>query len=53
MLAESERPLIYAGGGVINGNGADALRAFASDLGIPVVTTLMASAPSIRRTRWP
>jgi acetolactate synthase-1/2/3 large subunit len=41
MLAESERPLIYAGGGVINGNGADALRAFASDLGIPVVTTLM------------
>ena len=41
MLAESERPLIYAGGGVINGNGAEALRAFASDLGIPVVTTLM------------
>jgi len=41
MLAESDRPLIYAGGGVINGNGADALRAFASDLGIPVVTTLM------------
>ena len=24
MLGESERPLIYAGGGVINGNGADA-----------------------------
>jgi acetolactate synthase-1/2/3 large subunit len=41
MLGESERPLIYAGGGVINGNGADELRRFASELGIPVVTTLM------------
>jgi acetolactate synthase I/II/III large subunit len=41
MLAESQRPLIYAGGGVINGNAAAALTEFASDLGIPVVTTLM------------
>jgi acetolactate synthase I/II/III large subunit len=41
MLGESERPLIYAGGGVINGNGADELRRFATELGIPVVTTLM------------
>jgi acetolactate synthase I/II/III large subunit len=41
MLAESARPLIYAGGGVINGNAADALSEFARAFGIPVVTTLM------------
>jgi len=41
MLGEAERPLIYAGGGVINGEASEALRKFASDLGIPVVTTLM------------
>jgi acetolactate synthase-1/2/3 large subunit len=41
MLAESERPLLYAGGGVINAGAAEALRGFAADLGIPVVTTLM------------
>jgi acetolactate synthase-1/2/3 large subunit len=41
MLAESKRPLIYAGGGVINANAAQALRDFANAFGIPVVTTLM------------
>jgi acetolactate synthase-1/2/3 large subunit len=41
MLADSERPLIYAGGGVINGEAAHELRALADELGIPVVTTLM------------
>jgi acetolactate synthase I/II/III large subunit len=41
MLGESERPLIYAGGGVINGEAARELTAFAVELGIPVVTTLM------------
>jgi acetolactate synthase-1/2/3 large subunit len=41
MLAESQRPLIYAGGGVISGNAAAALTEFALDFGIPVVTTLM------------
>src|SRR5690606_31931632 len=41
MLAESSRPLIYAGGGVVNGNAAEALRALALQLGIPVATTLM------------
>ena len=41
MLAASERPLIYAGGGVINGNAAAELRQCAERLGIPVVTTLM------------
>ena len=41
MLEESTRPLIYAGGGVINGNAAAALTEFATTFGIPVVTTLM------------
>ena len=41
MLGEAERPLIYAGGGVVHGNAALELRRFAGDLGIPVVTTLM------------
>ena len=41
MLGESERPLVYAGGGVINAGAAEALRALAADLGVPVVTTLM------------
>jgi acetolactate synthase-1/2/3 large subunit len=41
MLHESERPLIYAGGGVINSNAAGELRAFAERFKIPVVTTLM------------
>ena len=41
MLGESRRPLIYAGGGVVNGEGSAELRRFAIELGIPVVTTLM------------
>ena len=41
MLAESHRPLIYAGGGVVNGGAAHALREFAAEFRIPVVTTLM------------
>jgi acetolactate synthase-1/2/3 large subunit len=41
MLKESERPLIYAGGGVINGNATEELRRFSSRFGIPVTTTLM------------
>ena len=41
MLGEAKRPLIYAGGGVINSNAAGALREFSSTFGIPVVTTLM------------
>jgi acetolactate synthase I/II/III large subunit len=40
-LNAAERPLIYAGGGVINGNAADALRDFSREFQIPVVTTLM------------
>ena len=41
MLAEAKRPLIYAGGGVINGNASDALRKLALTFKIPVTTTLM------------
>jgi acetolactate synthase I/II/III large subunit len=41
MLGEAQRPLIYAGGGVIRSDGAAALREFALEHGVPVVTTLM------------
>ncbi len=41
MLQGSKRPLIYAGGGVINGNSSEELRRFSSRFGIPVTTTLM------------
>ena len=41
MLRESQRPLIYAGGGVINGEAIEELRRFSSRFGIPVTTTLM------------
>ncbi len=41
LLRKSERPLIYAGGGVINSGAAEQLRTFATTLQIPVVTTLM------------
>ena len=41
LLAESRRPLIYAGGGVINGAAAPALGELAHAFGIPIVTTLM------------
>ena len=40
-LTAASRPLIYAGGGVINGGAAQALREFSAEFRIPVVTTLM------------
>lgn len=40
-LKAAKRPLIYAGGGVINANAAEALRKFADRFQIPVTTTLM------------
>jgi acetolactate synthase I/II/III large subunit len=40
-LAAAERPLIYAGGGVINAGASQSLRELAGELQIPVVTTLM------------
>jgi acetolactate synthase I/II/III large subunit len=41
QLDRSSNPLIYAGGGVINGSAAFALREFVQEFQIPVVTTLM------------
>ncbi len=41
MLQAAKRPLIYAGGGVINGDATEQLRQFADHFGIPVTTTLM------------
>jgi acetolactate synthase I/II/III large subunit len=41
MLGEAQRPLIYAGGGVVRSDGAAALREFSLEFGVPVVTTLM------------
>src|SRR5215472_5889125 len=41
MLDESERPLIVAGGGIINANASDLLVEFAEITGVPVVPTLM------------
>ena len=46
MLGESERPLIYAGGGVINANASKPMRQLANRYGIPVATTLMALGAS-------
>ncbi len=41
LILEAERPLIYAGGGVISSNASEELIALATQLGIPVTTTLM------------
>jgi acetolactate synthase-1/2/3 large subunit len=40
-LRAAKRPLLYAGGGVVNGNASHALRSFVRAFGIPTVTTLM------------
>ena len=41
MLAKSERPLIVAGGGIINADASELLVEFAELTGIPVIPTLM------------
>jgi acetolactate synthase-1/2/3 large subunit len=40
-LSAAKRPLIYAGGGVVNAGASHTLREFAKEFQIPVVTTLM------------
>ncbi len=40
-LAAAQRPVIYAGGGVVNANAAEELRAFATSDRFPVTCTLM------------
>jgi acetolactate synthase-1/2/3 large subunit len=42
LLQQSKRPMIYAGGGVVNGAASAAVREFAAEFKIPAVTTLMA-----------
>jgi tartronate-semialdehyde synthase len=41
MMARAERPLIVAGGGVVNADASDLLVELAETLGVPVVPTLM------------
>ncbi len=41
LINESERPVLYAGGGIIRANAADRLRRFAEVANLPTVTTLM------------
>jgi acetolactate synthase-1/2/3 large subunit len=41
LLGDSKRPLIYAGGGVVNANASASLRALAGAFQIPVASTLM------------
>ena len=45
----SEKPVIYAGGGVISGDAADELTALAEKADIPVITTLMSMGSYDRR----
>jgi len=42
LIAQSRRPVIYAGGGILKARAAEALRELADRTGIHVVTTLMA-----------
>ncbi len=41
LIKEAERPLIYAGGGIISSNASPELVEFATKIGIPITTTLM------------
>ncbi|MFO7647222.1 glyoxylate carboligase [Halomonas campaniensis] len=41
MLQEAERPLIVAGGGIVNADASDLLLEFAELTGVPVIPTLM------------
>jgi len=41
LIAKSERPLLYCGGGIITGNAAAELRELAEKTQIPVTTTLL------------
>ena len=41
MIEAAERPVLYAGGGIIRAGAADELRRFAELANVPVVTTLM------------
>ena len=42
LMADAQRPVIYAGGGILKARAAETLRELAELTGFPVVTTLMA-----------
>lgn len=41
LIAQAERPIIYAGGGVIASEASDELKKFVKKTGIPITTTVM------------
>jgi acetolactate synthase-1/2/3 large subunit len=41
MILKSNRPVLYVGGGIVNSGAAEALRALAEELQLPVTPTLM------------
>lgn len=41
LLLSAKRPMLYAGGGVIQGNGSELLTEFARELNYPITNTLM------------
>ena len=51
MLSSAQRPLIVAGGGIINADASAQLVELAELLDVPVIPTLMAGAPSRTTTR--
>jgi len=63
-IARSEKPVLYVGGGTINGDACDELRSLAETGGLPVITTLMGKGafpethplffgwPGMHGTKW-
>jgi tartronate-semialdehyde synthase len=51
MLNAAEKPLIVAGGGIINADASDLLVEFAELTGVPVIPTLMGWGASPTTTR--
>ncbi len=41
LILEAERPMVYTGGGVVQGDGSDGLREFVRKLNLPITNTLM------------
>lgn len=41
LLVASKRPIVYSGGGVVQGNGSELLRELVRELGVPITSTLM------------
>jgi acetolactate synthase-1/2/3 large subunit len=41
LMMESQKPVVYTGGGIILGNASEALREYIRELGFPITSTLM------------